>query len=197
MRSSPWWCSRPLSIYLCVLVRLSSRGPVFVRQLRVGRGGRIFTLWKFRTTVWSGEPDPDPESELAPLLRNSSTEALSTVAEDVRVTRVGRFMRLAGSDELPQLVNILLGDMSFVGPRPRLPEQVTELPYESLPILLARPGLTGLSQVAGVTAGPRRDALDLHYVRSWTWTLDLVILLRAARLALASPRVLGDPFEGG
>lgn len=186
----------PLLLYLAVLVRLSGRGPLLVRQVRVGRSGRSFTLLKFRTLTWTPDADVDPEQELSPLLTRRDAGVLPLLPGNVRVTRTGRLMRLTGLDELPQLVNILLGHMSFVGPRPRLPEQAAELSRETLPILLAKPGLVGLSQVAGVRAGAERDILDVHYVRTWSFGLDLAIALRALRQLAVGPRDLRDPFDG-
>lgn len=186
----------PLLLYLAVLVRLSGRGPVLVRQVRVGRGGRSFTLLKFRTLTWSPDADDDPEQELSPLLARRDDGVLPLVPGNVRVTRTGRLLRLTGLDELPQVVNILLGQMSFVGPRPRLPEQVAELAHDTRPILLAKPGLIGLSQVAGLHAGADRDILDVHYVRTWSLGLDVAIALRALRQLVVGPRDLRDPFDG-
>jgi lipopolysaccharide/colanic/teichoic acid biosynthesis glycosyltransferase len=184
----------PVFGYLALLVRMSGRGPVFVRQTRVGRNGRLFTLLKFRTVQWSDASGLDPEDELAPLLQRTDDELLPVLPAAARVSRIGIMLRLSGLDELPQLVNVVTGKMSVVGPRPRLPEQAAELPYEALPLLLAKPGLLGLSQLAGVSSGPERDVLDVRYVRGWSFGLDVAIFVRSVRSLVSGPRELRDPF---
>lgn len=184
----------PILLYLAALVRLSGKGPVLVHQVRVGRGGKPFSLVKLRTFVWSAGSDADPEDEIEPLLQATDDGLLAVLPPRVRLTKVGRGMRLTGLDELPQLFNIIAGRMSFVGPRPRPPQQAADLHYEALPLLLAKPGLAGLRQVAGIPAGTDRDVLDLHGVRSWSFGLDVAILVRAAQRLVAGTRGLRDPF---
>ncbi len=157
----------PLMLLLAGLVRLTSPGPALYRQERVGWGGRTFTLYKFRTMV------QDAEAATGPVL---------AAADDSRVTRVGRWLRATRLDELPQLFNILKGDMSLVGPRPERPHFVARFSDE-LPDyahrLLVRPGLTGLAQVMGRYSTNAADKLryDLYYVRNYSLLLDLQILL--------------------
>jgi lipopolysaccharide/colanic/teichoic acid biosynthesis glycosyltransferase len=154
-------------------------------------------LLKFRTVVWGPSRGGEPEDEVSPLLSTRDGGVLPVLPRQVRLTAVGRVLRLTGLDELPQLLHVVTGKMSLVGPRPRLPQQAAELPYEALPLLLAKPGLVGLSQAAGIPGGPDRDVLDLHYVRSWSFALDVAIVLRSVHRLLAAPTGLRDPFAGG
>jgi lipopolysaccharide/colanic/teichoic acid biosynthesis glycosyltransferase len=157
------------------LVKLDSPGPVLFRQPRAGRGGHPFRIVKFRTMR------VDAEDLLADLRRRSGQDgAFFKLEDDPRITRIGHWLRRLSLDELPQLWNVLQGDMSLVGPRP-LP--VSEAGWFS-PIdrrrTLVRPGITGLWQVSGRSSLTAEDAvrLDLTYVESWSLVLDLVILVR-------------------
>ena len=171
----------PLFASVAVLVRLDSQGPAFFRQRRVGKGGASFVLWKFRTMT------VDAEARLADL-RGSGGEGLFKLQSDPRVTRVGRFLRRTSLDELPQLLNVLCGEMSLVGPRPALPEEVAEFDDFTLRRLLVTPGITGLWQVSG-----RSDAsfttysrLDAFYAENRTLGGDLAILGRTLPAVLGS-----------
>lgn len=180
----------PLIALMALAIRLSSGGPVLVRQRRVGRGGREFMLYKFRTlAVLHTEED-----ELAPLLHRPDYGVLSLIPRAYRLTTVGRYLRLSGLDELPQVWNVVRGDMSLVGPRPRLPEQLSHLNSSTLRLLLVKPGLTGLAQVHAMPDGPARDAVDLIYVECWTFLLDLSILWQTARYALYWREATEDPY---
>lgn len=163
----------PLLMAIAAGVALSSRGPVLYRQVRYGRNGRPFKMWKFRTMVAGADELPLPP--------NDATGLLYKVRDDYRVTGVGRLLRRWSLDELPQLWNVLRGDMSLVGPRP-LPVPVDAYPAEALLRLSVRPGITGLWQVSG-----RSDLgwthclrLDLDYVARRSLRLDLQILARTA-----------------
>ncbi|HEX6873873.1 MAG TPA: sugar transferase [Micromonosporaceae bacterium] len=165
----------PVLLAVALAIRLTSGGPVLFRQVRVGRAGEPFTMIKFRTMCG------DAPARLAELrVRNDCDGVLFKVRADPRVTPVGRWLRRFSLDELPQLFNVLAGQMSLVGPRPPLPEEVARYPEDARRRLVVRPGLTGLWQVSGRSDLPWAEAvrLDLRYVENWTLTLDLVILLR-------------------
>jgi lipopolysaccharide/colanic/teichoic acid biosynthesis glycosyltransferase len=170
----------PVVAVAAVIVRVTSRGPAFHSQLRVTRGGRSFRLWKLRTMIENAERDGVP---------------VWPEENDARITGVGRILRLLWIDELPQLWNVLRGDMSFVGPRPERPEFV-EAFAAAMPKYRDRhavaAGITGLAQVTGLTGNTsirRRLALDLRYIRRWSLLLDLWIVARTAAQALR--RALG------
>ncbi|MGK5742439.1 sugar transferase [Micromonospora sp. URMC 103] len=163
----------PLVVVLALAVRLDSRGPVFFRQTRVGRGGREFGVWKFRTMVVNAD------ALLAELAAQNETDGLLfKMRDDPRVTRVGRLLRRWSLDELPQLFNVLLGQMSLVGPRPPLPSEVARYDGDVARRLLVKPGMTGLWQVSGRSDLSWEDGirLDLYYVENWSLAVDLSIL---------------------
>mgnify|MGYP001202328096 CR=1 FL=1 len=165
----------PLLGLLALLIRYDSPGPVLFRQTRVGRDGREFTIYKFRTMY------VDAEQRLAELLdRNEADGALFKIRHDPRVTRVGRWLRRYSLDELPQLFNVVRGDMSLVGPRPPLPREVAQYPDDMRRRFVVKPGMTGLWQVSGRSDLSWEDSvqLDLRYVENWSLSLDLVILLK-------------------
>jgi exopolysaccharide biosynthesis polyprenyl glycosylphosphotransferase len=167
--------SAPLLTVLAVLIRLDSAGPVLFRQVRVGRHGREFVIYKFRTMYL------DAEARLAELRHfNEYDGVLFKMRNDPRVTRVGRWLRRFSLDEVPQLFNVLRGQMSLVGPRPPLPEEVAAYPDDARRRLVVKPGMTGLWQVSGRSDLPWEEAvrLDLRYVENWSIPLDLAILLR-------------------
>ncbi|MEU6999631.1 sugar transferase [Nonomuraea sp. NPDC046570] len=161
----------PLLAGLAFAVRTSSPGPAFFRQTRVGRDGRLFTIVKFRTMRQDAE-------RLKVELSSDADGLLFKVRKDPRVTPLGALMRRHSLDELPQLVNVLLGDMSLVGPRPPLPEEVARYGDDVRRRLLVRPGLTGLWQVSGRSDLSWEESvrLDLRYVENWSLMLDLQIL---------------------
>jgi exopolysaccharide biosynthesis polyprenyl glycosylphosphotransferase len=173
----------PLMAVLAVLVKLDSRGPVFFRQERVGQGGRLFTILKFRSMVEGAE---GRREELASqsLYRDLR---LFKVRNDPRVTRLGRWLRRTSLDELPQLANVLLGEMSLVGPRPPLPSEVAMYERHHFARFDVKPGMTGPWQVTGrneVTDFEGVVALESKYIRNWSLGLDLVILLRTLPVVL-------------
>lgn len=165
----------PVLLLLALLVRLDSAGPALFRQERVGRDGSTFTLLKLRTMRQDAEHHRDGLQHL-----NEHDGPLFKVRDDPRVTRVGRHLRAWSLDELPQLANVLRGDMSLVGPRPPLPSEVAEYAGHTRRRLLVKPGLTGLWQVSGRSDLSWDDSvrLDLQYVESWSLSLDIIILLR-------------------
>jgi len=158
---------------MAAIIRLSDGGPALFRQTRVGRDGRAFTLYKFRTMV------PDAEDRKAELTALNETDAvLFKIRRDPRVTAVGARLRRWSVDELPQLINVLRGDMSLVGPRPALPEEAARYADHVRRRLVVRPGLTGLWQVSGRSNLSWEESvrLDLSYVENWSFVLDLQIL---------------------
>jgi lipopolysaccharide/colanic/teichoic acid biosynthesis glycosyltransferase len=156
---------------------------VIFRQIRVGRDGQPFTVYKFRTMV------VDAERRLGELWeRNESNEVLFKLRDDPRVTRVGRFLRRFSLDELPQLFNVVRGDMSMVGPRPALPSETERWGRSTARRLLVKPGITGLWQVSGRSDLSWEDSvrLDLYYVENWSFAGDIQILWKTLYAVLAS-----------
>jgi lipopolysaccharide/colanic/teichoic acid biosynthesis glycosyltransferase len=164
----------PLLLVLALAVWASSPGTPLFRQRRVGRGGTEFLMWKFRTMV------ADAERRRSELVARSRDRGWLMLDRDPRVTGVGRFLRRTSLDELPQLLNVLRGDMSLVGPRPLPVVEHALLPDWSGPRLSVRPGITGLWQVAGRTLVPFEEMLrlDCRYVSELSWRSDLEILVR-------------------
>lgn len=168
----------PLLLAVALCVRLSSRGPVFHRQVRQGLHNQPFTMWKFRTMV------ADAEARREQLAEDNEVDGpLFKMREDPRVTPVGRALRRTSIDELPQLFNVLLGQMSLVGPRPPLPEEVSRYDEREGRRLAVKPGLTGLWQVSGRSdlSWQETVALDLWYVDNWSVSTDMGLLARTVR----------------
>ncbi|MBC7925299.1 MAG: sugar transferase [Bryobacteraceae bacterium] len=169
----------PLFVLVAVAILLESGHPVFFRQQRVGRGDSRFDLWKFRTMVVDG--DELLEGYLAENPEAAREWRVSRkLRQDPRVTRVGRLLRRTSLDELPQLWNILRGEMSIAGPRPIVEQEIAQYGTVFPLYTMARPGLTGLWQVSGRNSisYPRRVELDRQYVQNWSPALDLWILWR-------------------
>jgi exopolysaccharide biosynthesis polyprenyl glycosylphosphotransferase len=165
----------PVFALVAIAIKLDSPGPVLYGQLRIGKDGRSFRMLKFRSMR------RDADERLIELLeRNEVTGPMFKIRSDPRVTRVGRLLRRYSLDELPQVLNVLRGEMSLVGPRPPIPSEVERYEDWQVGRLRALPGLTGLWQVSGRTEVPFEDMirLDLHYIRNWSIGLDLEILLR-------------------
>jgi len=165
----------PLLALLALAIKLDSRGPILYRQLRVGKDGRHFWMLKFRSMC------QDAERQLEQVRRlNEASGPLFKIKADPRVTRVGRIMRRYSLDEFPQLINVLKGEMSLVGPRPPLPSEVEQYEEWQYGRLRAVPGMTGLWQVSGRSEISFQEMvrLDLHYVRNWSLGLDMSILVR-------------------
>jgi lipopolysaccharide/colanic/teichoic acid biosynthesis glycosyltransferase len=162
----------PFLALVWVAIRLESRGPAIYRQRRVGRGGRDFDLWKLRTMVAGAE---------------HMGAGLAVDEDDPRITRMGALLRRFSLDELPNLVNVLAGDMSLIGPRPTVRVQVDQYTPRQLGRLAVDPGITGWAQVCGRAALPwhERIELDLWYIEHWSLRLDARILLRTARMLLS------------
>ncbi len=167
----------PVLLTIGLAVRLSSRGPALFRQERVGRAGAPFTVLKFRSMY------DDAEARLAELRHlNDHDGVLFKLRNDPRVTPVGRVLRKYSLDELPQLVNVLRGQMSLVGPRPPLPSEVARYDGHAHRRLLVKPGITGLWQVSGRSdlSWEETVRLDLQYVENWSLGLDISVLAKTA-----------------
>jgi exopolysaccharide biosynthesis polyprenyl glycosylphosphotransferase len=163
----------PLFLIIAMAIRLDDQGPVFFKQTRVGRDSQTFKLFKFRTMVVDAE---QRKAQLQAL--NEGTGVLFKMRRDPRVTKVGASLRRWSLDELPQLFNVLKGDMSLVGPRPALPDEVARYGDHMRRRLVVKPGITGLWQVSGRSGLSWEEAfrLDLRYVDNWSIMLDLQIL---------------------
>jgi exopolysaccharide biosynthesis polyprenyl glycosylphosphotransferase len=172
----------PLALLIALAIRLDSRGTVLFRQQRVGKGGQLFTCYKFRTMV------PDAEARKAELhALNEADGPLFKMRADPRVTRIGGFLRRRSLDELPQLWNVLRGEMSLIGPRPALPEEVARYEHWQHRRLEVLPGCAGLSQALGRSdvSFDEQVRLDLYYAENWSIGMDLRILI------MIIPAVLG------
>jgi lipopolysaccharide/colanic/teichoic acid biosynthesis glycosyltransferase len=176
-------------LLIAVAIRRESRGPVLFRQERIGLRGTRFTLFKFRT-MFQGVDDRALRDLIARELRGENTveNGSSKLNNDHRITRIGAFLRRTSLDELPQLFNVLRGEMTLVGPRPCLDWEAEMFPEEFAPRFTVRPGLTGLWQVSGRSALGTLDMLrlDVLYVRSRSLRSDLAILLRTVPALLSS-----------
>jgi lipopolysaccharide/colanic/teichoic acid biosynthesis glycosyltransferase len=169
----------PLSALIALAIRLGGGGPAIYRQRRVGEGGAEFDLFKFRTMVSGSDP---------------VGIGTAVAADDPRVTRAGRLLRRTSLDELPNLLNVLRGEMAIVGPRPTIPAQVELYTPRQRRRLEVKPGLTGWAQVSGRSAidWSERIELDVWYVENRSPWLDVRILVRTARLLLTGQGIGGD-----
>jgi lipopolysaccharide/colanic/teichoic acid biosynthesis glycosyltransferase len=174
----------PLLALAALAIRLESHGPVFYRQLRVGKDGEPFELWKLRTMV------PGAETMGA---------GIYVIEGDTRITRVGRLLRRFSLDELPNLVNVLKGEMAIVGPRPTVQEQVDRYTDRQRRRLEVRPGITGWAQINGRTSlpWPERIELDVWYVEHRSLRLDLRILARTARMLATGHGLYSEDLKQG
>jgi exopolysaccharide biosynthesis polyprenyl glycosylphosphotransferase len=172
----------PLLIAIVVAIRIDTRGGSLFRQTRVGRDGRPFTMYKFRTMATDAETRRDSLADV-----NESDGLLFKIRQDPRITRVGAVLRRYSLDELPQLLNVVRGQMSLVGPRPALPQEVERYGIDPQHRLVVRPGLTGLWQVSGRSDLSWEESvrLDLHYVDNWSLAMDVQIVLRTVRAVLS------------
>jgi lipopolysaccharide/colanic/teichoic acid biosynthesis glycosyltransferase len=173
----------PLMLIIGLAVRLTSPGPILFCQSRVGQGGKIFTCYKFRT-MYVDAPD----------IRNPDGSTFNA-EDDPRLTRVGRFLRKTTLDELPQFFNVLKGDMSIVGPRPDLPDQICFYSERHKKRLLVKPGMTGWAWIHGRNSIPwelRRD-LDVEYVENYSLWKDFYILLKTIPMVLFAKGVYVSP----
>ncbi len=177
----------PMLLGLALAIKLDDRGPIFFRQQRAGLKGQVFKIFKFRTMVVGAE---------------NKGAGVFVEEEDPRITRVGKFLRHTSLDELPQLINIVRGEMSLVGPRPTLPYQVENYDQRQMRRLDVKPGITGWAQVNGRSAltWPERIELDLWYIDNWSLWLDLKIILKTFLVVLVKGNLYktaeNDPISG-
>ena len=172
----------PIVGLLAVLIRLESRGPAFYKSVRIGRGGRPFVFYKLRSMVKDADRSRHHIAHM-----NECDGPVFKVARDPRITRIGRFLRSTSLDELPQFFNVLAGDMSLVGPRPPIPEEVAQYEPWQLRRLDVRPGITCLWQISGRSRIGFQEwmRLDLEYIRHQSLSLDLKILVRTLPAVLS------------
>jgi len=172
----------PLLVAVAVWIKLDSRGPILFKQRRCGLGGQPFRIFKFRTMV-----------DRAPDEIDQYKEQVISEGQDPRITRVGRFIRATSIDELPQLINILKGDMSVVGPRPVLMEQKEVIPPGYMKRFSVRPGLTGLAQIRGRRSlgWLQQLAFDVEYVENYRIIYDLGIILTTAKVVCLGRGIYG------
>jgi lipopolysaccharide/colanic/teichoic acid biosynthesis glycosyltransferase len=171
----------PAWLMIALLIRADSPGPILFRQPRIGRDGKAFSMLKFRTMV-----DGADARKPALLHLNEAAEGLFKIDGDPRVTRVGRWLRATCLDELPQLLHVITGKMSLVGPRPLVPEEDARIVGSERRRLSMRPGMTGVWQVGGASAVPIREMvkLDTAYADNWSLWWDVKLLVVTARLVL-------------
>ena len=172
----------PLLAILAALILIESRGPVLYRSVRIGRGGRPFVFYKLRSMVKDADRRRDQLSHL-----NEADGPVFKIARDPRITRIGRFIRTTSLDEIPQFWNVLKGDMSLVGPRPPIPEEVAQYEPWQLRRLDVRPGITCLWQISGRSRLGFEEwmRLDLQYIKRQSFLLDLRILIRTIPAVLS------------
>jgi exopolysaccharide biosynthesis polyprenyl glycosylphosphotransferase len=172
----------PLLLGMTLAVRLDSKGPAFFKQTRVGWGGRPITVYKMRTMVADAEAIKAGLSEV-----NEFDSVLFKIKRDPRITRVGAFLRKSSLDELPQLINVVRGEMSLVGPRPFVPDEVAKMDEDTLRRHVVQPGITGLWQVSGRSDLPWEEsaALDIYYADNWSLGGDLGIAARTVKAVVA------------
>ena len=173
----------PVLAAMAVAIRLDSKGPAFFRQTRIGKHGRPFTVYKMRTMIAEADAIKSALGE-----DNEFDSVLFKMRRDPRVTRVGRFLRKSSLDELPQLINVVRGEMSLVGPRPYLPQEVAEMDADTLRRHAVQPGITGLWQVSGRSdlAWEETVALDTYYADNWSLTGDARIAARTVKAVLGA-----------
>ena len=171
----------PLITLLAIAIKLDSRGPVFFRQPRIGRNGKAFDIIKFRSMVTGAE------ALKRQLADRNEAHGLFKIEDDPRITRVGRYMRKRSLDELPQLINVLKGDMSLVGPRPLVPDEDAKIEGWQRRRLVLRPGMTGLWQIFGSSRIPMHEMVKIDYMYGANWSiwLDAKILFRTVPYVLS------------
>jgi Undecaprenyl-phosphate galactose phosphotransferase WbaP len=175
----------PVLFYIAVAVKMSSRGPVLYANERIGRDGRRFRMWKFRSMFTNGDALLEYYLDAHPEVREE-WETTQKLKWDPRITRIGRFIRKTSLDELPQLWNVLRGDMSLVGPRPILLEEEAKYGDYYALYTMVSPGITGMWQVSGRSNTSYEERLQLvaYYVRNWSLWLDIYLLLKTVRIVL-------------
>jgi exopolysaccharide biosynthesis polyprenyl glycosylphosphotransferase len=173
----------PVMLLIAVLIKLEDGGPVLFRQVRVGRHGRLFKCFKFRTMVINAE---ELKEKLMAL--NEQDGPVFKIKNDPRITKIGRFLRKTSLDELPQFFNVLIGDMSIVGPRPPVPSEVKQYERNLIRRLSINPGITCIWQVSGRNNVPfdRWMEMDMEYIDNWSLALDMKIILKTIKIVFKS-----------
>jgi len=169
----------PIFIIIAIAIKLDDRGPIFFIQQRSGLNGKPFSIWKFRTMIVNADQ----------LLNEAGG-----IKNQNRITRIGQILRSLSLDELPQLLNILKGEMSFIGPRPVLPGQAERFTTEQKKRFQMKPGITGLAQIHGrnTLKWSRRIAYDIEYIDNYSFFLDFTILLRTSKVVLLGEGIVLD-----
>ncbi|WP_058486639.1 sugar transferase [Defluviitalea phaphyphila] len=172
----------PIFLLIALGIKLTSKGPIFFIQKRVGKDGKDFFIYKFRTMVTNAE---------------KMGTGIYTEENDPRITRIGKILRKTSLDELPQLINIIKGDMSIIGPRPTLRYQVEKYTPYQMQRLKMRPGVTGLAQVNGRNSLPwaKRIEYDVEYVNNYSLWLDIKIMIKTIKVVLTAEGVYGKRDE--
>jgi len=173
----------PLFLILAIIIRVDSRGPTFVSLKRIGQKNHLFKLYKFRSMI------PNAQKLKKELLKHNEREGpLFKMKNDPRITRFGRFLRKTSLDELPQLFNILKGEMSLVGPRPHEPQEIANYALHHKQLLAIKPGLTGLPQISGRSklSFEEEAKLDIYYIENWSLLFDLQIILMTVPVILTT-----------
>jgi exopolysaccharide biosynthesis polyprenyl glycosylphosphotransferase len=172
----------PFFLIIVILIKLSSKGPIIFKQKRVGLHGRIFNFYKFRTMVNNAE---ELKSEL--MKYNEQSGPVFKLKHDPRITKIGRFLRKTSLDEFPQFINVLKGDMSIVGPRPPIPDEVKQYKRWQLRRLSMKPGITCIWQVSGRNRITFDDwmKMDLEYIDNWSPKLDIILFLKTVKTVLS------------
>ncbi len=169
----------PIFLTIALLVKLDSKGPVFFKHERIGKGGKLFLLLKFRTMIKNAEEILNEKLQKDDKFKKQF-EKNYKIKEDSRVTRLGKFLRKTSLDELPQFINVLKGDISLVGPRPVIKQELKKYGPFKNQFLALKPGITGLWQISGRTdlSYDDRIKLDIYYIENWSLWLDVQILLK-------------------
>jgi exopolysaccharide production protein ExoY len=176
----------PAMFFIAVIMFSTDRGPIFFGHERIGLNGRRFRCLKFRSMVVDSQQALARHLETFPQAR-AEWEATQKLREDPRITPIGQFLRVTSLDELPQLINVIRGDMSLVGPRPIVQDEVVRYANEIAAYAATRPGITGLWQVSGRSDVDydQRVQLDSQYVREWSFGGDLIILIKTVKVVLS------------
>jgi undecaprenyl-phosphate galactose phosphotransferase len=174
----------PIALALAVAIKIDSLGGVIFSQERLGRGSRVFKAFKFRSMYTDGDAKLHDYLKQNPHLRDEWQTYQKLKTYDPRVTKIGKLIRKYSVDEIPQILNVLKGEMSIVGPRPYLPRERDKIGKSSTIISRVRPGMTGLWQVSGRNLLSFKDRLllDEYYIRNWSFWLDVVILLKTVKV---------------
>ena len=184
--SAMLFCALPAMFFIVVIMFSTDRGPVFFAHERIGHKGRRFRCLKFRSMIVNSQEALERHLEMFPMAK-LEWEATQKLRSDPRITRLGSFLRETSLDELPQLINVIRGDMSLVGPRPIVQAEVARYANDITSYASTRPGITGLWQVSGRSDVDydQRVQLDAQYVREWTFFGDMMILLRTVKVVIS------------